>query len=275
MQGLESLFERARSPSYHAAMPTCEQCGDEHEMLDPMFRRPDAFVALAEDQREAHARADDDLCRIDLPTEPARMFVRCVLPVQVQGMANGINWGLWGEVEEAAFARILELWNDDEQTNEAPLAATIANSIPGYETLGLEAHIQLTNPTTRPNIAIAAIADNAFTRQCLAGVDQHQVHLWNHRMAGHQSDNTLDTPNLRAFVCGHVAQGETVLYAVRDADGDWQFLCGGEHGGATDQPSVLAVSELIERDASLRELGTRLKSGQQAERANDQSPWRL
>jgi hypothetical protein len=256
-------------------MPTCEQCGDEHQLLDPMFHRPDAFTALAEDQREAHAHADDDLCRIDLPTEPTRMFVRCVLPVQVQGLPRGISWGLWGEVEEATFARILELWNDDRQSDEAPLPATIANSIPDHQTLGLEAHIQLTSPTTRPSIVIPAHVDNAFTRQCLAGVNQHQAHLWNRIMAGNQSDNPLDTADLRAFVCGHVAQGETVLYAVRDGDGDWQFLCGGEHGGATDQPNVLAVDELLKRDASLRELGTLLQSGQQAERADGQSPWRL
>lgn len=240
-----------------------------------MFHRPDAYAALEEHQREAHAHADDDLCRIDLPTEPARMFVRCVLPVNVQGLAAGISWGLWGEIEDVAFARILERWNDDEQANEPPIATIIANSVPGYETLGLHAHIQLTSPTTRPNLVLSADANNEFTKQCLAGVALHQAHRWNQQMAGAQTENPLDTPDLRAFVCGHVATGEAVLYAVRDGDGDWQFLCGGEHGGATDQPSVLAVGELIERDASLREVGTRLQSGQQAERADAQSPWRF
>ncbi|MFT6082036.1 MAG: hypothetical protein ACI8UD_002430 [Planctomycetota bacterium] len=256
-------------------MPKCDQCGDEHELLDPMFQRPDAYVTLEEDQREEHARADDDLCRIDLPTEAARMFVRCVLPVKVQGLTSGISWVLWGEIEDAAFARILELWNDDEQANEPPIAITIANSIPGHQTLGLEAHIQLTSPSTRPNLVLTADTDNEFTKQCLEGVALHQAHLWHQQMAGVQSDNPLDKPDLRAFVCGHVAAGDAVLYAVRDGDGDWQFLCGGEHGGATDQPSVLTVGELIERDASLREVGTRLKSGQQAERADAQSPWRF
>ncbi|MFT4512401.1 MAG: hypothetical protein ACI91B_001095 [Planctomycetota bacterium] len=239
-----------------------------------MFRRPDAFVALEEDQQQAHAHADDDLCRMDLPTEPARMFVRCVLPIQVQGLADGISWGLWAEVDEGAFARTLELWNDDKQANEPPLAATIANAIPGYETLGLPALVQLTSPSTRPNIVLSPDTNNEFAQQCLAGVDQHLAHQWSHSI-GEQGDNPLDNPELRAFVCGHVAEGERVLYAVRDADGDWQFLCGGEHGGATDQPSVQAVSELIERDASLRELGTRLQPGQQAERADGESTWRL
>ena len=256
-------------------MPTCAQCGSEHELLDPMFRRPDAYVALEAEQQEAHARADDDLCRIDLPTEPAQMFVRCVLPVPVQDLPSGISWGLWVEVDEAAFARILERWNDDEQANEPPLPATIANAIPGYETSGLTAHVQLTGPSTRPDIVLDTNTDNAFLQQCRAGVDHHQAYRWSHSMTGVQSDNPLDTPDLRAFVCGHVAAGEGVRYAVRDGDGDWQFLCGGEHGGATDQPTILGVAELLERDASLRELGTLLQSGQQAERQDDQSPWRL
>jgi hypothetical protein len=256
-------------------MPTCEQCGDEHHLLDPMFHRPDAFTALTEDHRQAYAHADDDLCRIALPTETARMFVRCVLPVQVHGLTDVFRWGLWCEIEEATFARILDLWNDDNQSDEAPLPATIANSIPGNQTLGLAAHVQLTSPTTRPDIVIHESADNTFARQCLSGVDQHQAHLWSSIMTGRHSNNPLDADELRAFVCEHVAQGDTVLYAVRDDDGDWQFLCGGEHGSATDQPSVLTVNELLKRDASLRELGTLLQNGQQAERADSQSPWRL
>ncbi len=262
-------------------MPTCAQCGTEHELLDPMFLRPDAYVALEEDQQEAHARADDDLCRIDLPTVPAQMFVRCVLPVRVQGLADGISWGLWVEVDEAAFSRILERWNDEEQANEPLLPATIANAIPGYETLGLPTHIQLTGPSTRPDIVLAPAPsnntepDNTFAMQCRAGVDRDQAYQWSHSMGAGESDNPLDTRDLRAFVCGHVADGDPVRYAVRDGDGDWQFLCGGEHGGATDQPAVLGVDELLERDASLRELGTLLQPSQQAERQDSQSPWQL
>jgi len=268
-------------------MPKCAQCGEDHELVDPIFRRPEAYVVLEDDQREAHARADDDLCRIDLPNASPRLFVRCVLPVAVSdrdtGASHGpgpyggpgIAWGLWAEVDEADFARVLERWNDTDQANEPPFAATIANAVPGYDTCGLSAQVQLTGPTTRPDIVLSPASENTFARQCLAGIDQHLAHTWVRSMTAPSRGNPLDTTNLRAFVCEHVFTGADVLYAVHDHDGDWQFLCGAAHGGEQEQPRIIDVGHLTDRDASLRELGDRLQRGQQAERNDPQSPWRV
>lgn len=255
-------------------MPKCAECGEEHDLLDPIFRRPDAYVALDEEQQEHHAKADDDLCRIDLPDAPARTFVRCVLPVDVTGIPDGIHWGLWAEVDEPSFARVLEVWNDDDQASEPPMTARLANDVPGYGTLDLPVHIQLTGPSTRPDIVLLPTQDHEFTRLCRAGVDQHLAHVWSRHLGAGPGDHVLDAPGLRAFVCGHVAEGADVRLVVRDADGDWQFLCGGEHGGATDQPSVLDVAELVARDATLRQLG-QLQPGQAAERSGPGEPWHL
>ena len=60
----------------------------------------------------ANAKANKDLCRIDDPAGgPARHFVRAVLPVSVEHRQVPIRWGLWAEVSEEAFRRILELWS--------------------------------------------------------------------------------------------------------------------------------------------------------------------
>jgi hypothetical protein len=256
-------------------MPKCADCGEEHELLDPTYHRPDAYVALNDAQRAEHAQADDDLCRIDLPGEAPRLFVRCVLPVAVAGLAQGIWWGLWAEVDEATFHRTLELWNDERQSAEPALAAHIANDVPGHQLAGLAVHMQLTGTSTRPNIVLPADSDHAFVKQCLLGVDQQQAHRWMHSMTRPAHGTVLDAPNLRSFACQHVCDGETICYIVCDSDGDWQFLCGKSHGGAGDQPRIALVADLLQQDPSLRQLGAQLRPGQCAEREHAQAAWRI
>lgn len=161
-------------------MRSCSECGAEHELLDPTFRRPEAYVRLASEVRDEHADADDDLCRITLPGEPARYFVRGVLPVAVRHLPGGIWWGLWAEVPESEFRRILELWSAPDQASESPIKASLANAIPGYpETLGLPLLVRLTGPTSRPELSFAPGADHPFVDECTSGVDPHRASEWN------------------------------------------------------------------------------------------------
>src|SRR3954451_16845883 len=51
---------------------------------------------------------------------------------------------------------------------------------------------------------------------------------------GHQHARTerFDFPEPRdtkVFTCQHVQDGVPILHVRHDADGEWQFLCGGEH----------------------------------------------
>jgi hypothetical protein len=86
----------------------CPTCGEEHKLLDPIFRRPDAVVTLSEAERKSRVKENDDLCVIRAQdAEPAdRYFVRCLLPVRLLDATSGINWGIWAEVAEADFRRI-------------------------------------------------------------------------------------------------------------------------------------------------------------------------
>ena len=164
-------------------MRRCSKCGAEHELLDPTFRRPEAYVRLARDVRDEHAKADDDLCRITLPKKPARYFVRGVLPVAVRDLANGIWWGLWAEVPESDFRRILELWSAPDQASEPPIESSLANVIPGYpETLGLPLIVRLSGPTSRPELSFSPEADHPFVDECMSGVDAHRAAEWNERI---------------------------------------------------------------------------------------------
>jgi quinol monooxygenase YgiN len=129
-------------------MRRCAKCVAEHDLLDPTFRRHEAYVRLASELQRQHAQANDDLCRIGLPNERDRYFVRGVLPVAVRDRPDGIWWGLWAEVSEPDFRRILELSSTPDQASEPPIEGALANVVPGYaDTLGLWLALQLTGPT--------------------------------------------------------------------------------------------------------------------------------
>ena len=166
-------------------MPACSQCGAEHDLLDPTFRRPDAFVRLDPRAKRDYAKADDDLCRITLPHSEARYFVRGTLPVEVAGHPDGVWWGLWAEISEAAFARILELWSDAEQASEPPFPGSLANLVPSYpDTLGIPLSVHLTGPTSRPEFRFDPGADHPFVQECREGVELHRASEWSGSAVG-------------------------------------------------------------------------------------------
>ena len=161
-------------------MRRCSKCGAEHDLLDPTFRRPEAYVRLTGEAQDRHASADDDLCRLSLPDQPARFFVRGVLPVAVRDEADGIWWGLWAEISEPAFRRILELWSAPDQANEPPIEGVLANLIPSYpDTLGLPLVVRLTGPASRPELCFGPDSAHPFVRECASGVDAHRASEWN------------------------------------------------------------------------------------------------
>jgi hypothetical protein len=160
-------------------MPRCSKCGAEHEVLDPTFRRPEPYVRLDPECQEAHAKANDDVCRITLPDRPARYFVRGVLPVEVRDRPQDLWWGLWAEVSESAFRRVVELWSAPDQASEPPFQGTLANVIPSYPNcLGLPLSVQLTGASSRPEFRFTAAAQHPFAAECLAGVDSHRAAEW-------------------------------------------------------------------------------------------------
>jgi hypothetical protein len=166
-------------------MPTCSKCGAEHDVLDPTFRRPEAFVRLDPRSRDEYAKADDDICRIKLPDTETRYFVRGTLAVDVAGHPDGVWWGLWAEVSQSAFSRILELWSDAEQASEPPFQGTLANLVPSYpDTLGIPLSVHLTGPTSRPEFRFAPEADHPFVQECQSGVDLHRASEWNQSILG-------------------------------------------------------------------------------------------
>jgi hypothetical protein len=151
----------------------CAQCGKEHplETMELTFRRPDVIAALTAEQRALEVRESDDLCQM----REGRWFVRGVLPLPVHERDHPYRIGLWVEVDEDAFQRIRELWDDPDQADEPAMAATIANAIPTLPaTLGLAAALRLTGPTTRPDVFVADGAHPLFAEQA-GGIPFHRA----------------------------------------------------------------------------------------------------
>ena len=76
----------------------------------------------------------------------------------------------------------------------------------------------------------------------------------------------------RVFVCRQVVAREKPVLLVSRADGDWCFLCGGQHEQSTTDFISVGVGHMLEQDGSLVEL-LDLKSGWEAERKDRNSPW--
>ena len=80
-----------------------------------------------------------------------------------------------------------------------------------------------------------------------------------------------DTPNTAVFTCIHVLNREKpILHVMHDGDGDWQFLCGGNHSDG--EARVIALSEAYELDKSVGKLA-KLNYGYHADREDENSDW--
>jgi len=78
--------------------------------------------------------------------------------------------------------------------------------------------------------------------------------------------------NLGVIICQKVFDGEPILRVSRDDEGEWQFLCDGDHGSGNCAPKLVCLAEIVKRDPSLAELAD-LCSNWSASRDAKDSPW--
>ena len=158
----------------------CSTCGEEHELLEPFFSRPDVIFAMSAEQKKGRVLETDDICALRGEGGGAdRFFVRGRLPVQLLDAPGTSGWGLWAEVSEEDSVVIYNAWDDPEQNRIPPMQARIANRIPGYpDTIDLPVLLRLTGPTSRPELSLTPDSLHPFARECLAGVCIHRVKDW-------------------------------------------------------------------------------------------------
>jgi hypothetical protein len=159
----------------------CSTCDEDHEVLEPSFRRPDPVVGMPEGERGSRVKESDDLCAIWARAEGDhhRYFVRGILPIRLLDSPEGSAWGLWVEVAEPDFHVVVEKWSDPQQADLPAMQASLANTVPGYpDMIGLPANVRLTGPNTRPEIAFDALSIHPFVVECRNGVCVHRVAEW-------------------------------------------------------------------------------------------------
>lgn len=139
--------------------------------MELIFRRPDDVAKLSEEERTRLVQENSDLCIL----EGKRFFIRALLPLPVESRELSYCIGLWVEVSQTAFDRIYALWDSEEQLDEAPFLAHVANEIPtAAGSLGLEAELRLTGPTTRPDVFLKPSTHQLYLEQT-RGIDEHRV----------------------------------------------------------------------------------------------------
>ena len=157
----------------------CSECGETHriENIELTFKRPEAIAALSEDQRvPERCKESNDLSALwGACDDEHRYFVRGVMSFSVRGQNRDYSLGVWAEVNKQSFDRVLELWEDENQTNEPPLIGSLANAIPLHEdTLGLPVEVRLTGPTTRPEFFLNKSQHMLYLEQ-VHGISVHQA----------------------------------------------------------------------------------------------------
>lgn len=83
-----------------------------------------------------------------------------------------------------------------------------------------------------------------------------------------------DAADRGIITCQRVADGAPVLHVSHDEDGDWQFLCGGDHSDGGDEAVLSCLRCLVARDATLKELGE-LCRNQEASRPAAGKSWAI
>lgn len=151
----------------------CAVCGQDHpdDEIELTYVQPDAIFGLSAAQREARVKENPDFAVLD----DGRFFVRAVLPIPVRGRRREYNIGVWAELDEASFQRVVERWEDKDQANEPAMPGKLANAIRSQpRTLGLDVALRLTGLATRPSVRVVSELHPLHGEQA-AGVSVHRL----------------------------------------------------------------------------------------------------
>lgn len=99
------------------------QCGDPAVPLERSFQAPDDVFSLG-DEAKSRAQVRRNFASLD----GNRFFVRCLLPIPVEGYASW-NVGLWIEVSRGDYDRIAKVWDDPSHYPSLRFTGLVANDV--------------------------------------------------------------------------------------------------------------------------------------------------
>lgn len=171
---------------------TCAHCGERHDLsrMEPNQRRPDALLGVPEDKRGTATFESKNACILFAKTpnslwarfiersRPNRYFLRVLLPFEIEGRDYPFSWGVWVEVNESQYDRVVDLWNEPDQHQEPPFRAVLANNIGDYPpTNGLPGLVYLQDPNTIPKFLLSE-GNHPLILEQHEGVTESRVLEW-------------------------------------------------------------------------------------------------
>jgi hypothetical protein len=145
----------------------CSVCGEFHaeRLLDVRLTLPEPIHVLAEEERAERAWLADDFAVLD----EERFYVRGLLEIPVPELDAYFGYGVWIEVPQPDFQRLLEHWRDPEQADFDAIDGALANDLAPYVgTEGLEVSLQPVSADRLP--AVWLEADHPLGRDQAAGI---------------------------------------------------------------------------------------------------------
>lgn len=170
---------------------TCAHCGELHDIsrMEPNQRRPDALLGVPEEERGTATFESKDACILFAKSSGSlfnrvvarprdRYFIRALLPFKVQGRARPFSWGVWVEVDGRQYDRVMDLWDDPNQDQEAPFHGVLANNIGDYvQTEGLPGLVHLKDPERIPDFFLSE-SNHQLAIEQREGVTEARVLKW-------------------------------------------------------------------------------------------------
>lgn len=152
---------------------TCSCCGKmvPASNIELSFRRPDDIAALEEPEINERCKFNDDIYVLD----GQRFFIRCTLPLPLHESEIHYAIGAWAEIRQTDFAKVWDLWEDENQSNLPAIFGTLANKVPlTIGSINCAIEVNLTSPTTRPEIKVLDESCSLYKEQNF-GVTAHRA----------------------------------------------------------------------------------------------------
>ncbi len=152
----------------------CDVCGEKHagETRDIRMGLPHPIFLLDETEREHRSWVGEDSAILD----GERFFVRALLELPIAGEEGYFGYGAWVEVTEPDFARLGELWQDEDGWRSEPLAGMLANELSPYAfTEGLPVQIRLRDVQLLPAVELED-GEHELVRAQRHGISPHRAH---------------------------------------------------------------------------------------------------
>jgi hypothetical protein len=132
---------------------TCACCGKQYNQLplDVACDAPDPWLSLNTAEREIRGECSSDQCIID----DENFFIRGCLDIPIIGQDEVFSWGVWVSLSKKSFDRVVELWDTDSRSSEAPFFGWLCNNIKIYpDTYALKTNMHLRDNNLRPFIEL-------------------------------------------------------------------------------------------------------------------------